>query len=85
VPEAIAPASSGTLILGALCNTPADQAGLTAGDVITAVNGKAVSSPDSLTSILSGYTPGATISVSWEDTSGGQHTASLDLISAPPQ
>jgi S1-C subfamily serine protease len=85
VPQNVAPASSGTLILGSLCGTPADTAGLTGGDVITAVNGKAVSSPDSLTGILSGYSPGATISVSWEDTSGGQHTSNLDLISAPPQ
>ena len=85
VPQTIAPASSGTLILGVLCNTPADAGGLGAGDVITAVNGSAVSSPDSLTSILSAYRPGTTISVSWEDTSGGQHTSRLDLISAPPQ
>jgi S1-C subfamily serine protease len=85
VPQTIAPASSGTLILGTLCNTPADTVGLTSGDVITAVNGSAVTSPDSLTSILSNYRPGATISVTWEDTSGGQHTSNLDLISAPPQ
>jgi len=85
VPQTVAPASSGTLILGTLCNTPADTAGLTSGDVITSVNGSTVTSPDSLTSILSNYRPGATISVTWEDTSGGQHTSNLDLISAPPQ
>jgi S1-C subfamily serine protease len=85
VPQTIAPASSGTLILGVLCGTPANTANLAPGDVITAVNGSAVSSPDSLTNILSNYHPGNSVSVTWEDTSGGQHTASIDLITAPPQ
>jgi S1-C subfamily serine protease len=85
VPQTIAPVSSGTLILGALCGTPADTAGLTAGDVITSVNGHAVSSPNSLTQILSNYHPGNSISVTWSDTSGQQHTSKLDLLGAPPQ
>ena len=85
VPQTIAPASSGTLILGVLCGTPANTANLVSGDVITAVNGSAVSSPDSLTNILANYHPGNSVSVTWEDTSGGQHTASIDLITAPPQ
>ena len=85
VPQTIAPASSGTLILGVLCGTPANSADLVAGDVITAVNGSAVSSPDSLTNILANYHPGNSVSVTWEDTSGGQHTASVRLITAPPQ
>ena len=85
VPETIAPVSSGTLILGSLCGTPADTAGITAGDVITAVNGHAVSSPDSLTQILSDFHPGNTISITWTDTSGQQHTSKLALLGAPPQ
>jgi S1-C subfamily serine protease len=85
VPQTIAPATSGTLILGSLCNTPADTAGLAAGDVITAVNGSAVSSPDSLTNILSGYRPGSRISITWESISGQQQTTKLSLIAAPPQ
>ncbi len=85
VPQQIAPATSGTLILGDLCGTPADTAGLTAGDVITAVNGSAVSSPNSLTNLLTGYHPGTTISVTWENTAGQQQTSKLDLIQAPPQ
>ena len=49
------------------------------------MNGHAVSSPDSLTSILQSYHPGKSVSVTWVDTSGGQHTASVRLIAAPPQ
>jgi S1-C subfamily serine protease len=84
VPQTIAPVSTGTLVLGDLCNTPADSAGITAGDVITAVAGHAVGSPDSLSAVLQGYRPGATISVSWVDTSGGRHVANLGLLPHPP-
>ena len=85
VPSQIAPTGSGTLVLGDLCGTPADTAGITAGDVITAVNGKAVGSPNSLTAILQNYRPGHTVAVTWIDTSGQQHVNSLDLIEAPPE
>jgi S1-C subfamily serine protease len=85
VPQNIAPASAGTLVLGVLCDTPAQTAGLGAGDVITSVDGTAVTSPDSLTSILSNYKPNTTISVTWESTTGQQQRGRLDLISAPPQ
>ena len=84
VPQTIAPVGSGTLILGSLCGTPAASVGITAGDVITAVGGHAVTSPNSLSAILQGYRPGATVSVTWVDTSGGHHTSPLDLLQDPP-
>ncbi len=58
--------------------------GITAGDVITAVNGHAVSSPDTLTQVLSALRPGTRVSVTWVDTGGQQHTSNLNLIQAPP-
>jgi S1-C subfamily serine protease len=82
-PTSIAQASSGALIEGVLCGTPAVAAGMAAGDVITAVNGKAVTSPDSLTSQMRQYRPGTTVSVSWMDVAGQQHTTSLTLIAGP--
>jgi S1-C subfamily serine protease len=84
VPQTIAPVSSGTLILGSLCNTPAASVGITAGDVITAVGGHAVTSPTSLSAILQGYRPGMTVSVTWMDTSGGHHVSHLVLLQDPP-
>jgi S1-C subfamily serine protease len=84
VPQTIAPVGSGTLILGSLCGTPAASAGIIAGDVITAVGGRAVSSPNSLSAILQTYRPGVTVSVTWVDTSGGHHTSHLDLLQDPP-
>ncbi len=85
VPSAIAPVSSGTLILGTICGSPAAQAGITGGAVITAVNGQAVGSPDDLSSILARFHPGDTISVTWVSPSGQRTTSSLHLAAGPPQ
>jgi S1-C subfamily serine protease len=85
VPATIAPVSSGTLIVGVICNGPAQAIGITAGSVITAVNGQAIGSPDSLTHTVSEYHPGTAISVTWVDPSGGRHTANMTLQPGPPQ
>jgi len=84
VPQNIAPVSTGTLVLGSLCNTPSAALGIVAGDVITAVGGHAVGSPDSLTAILQHYRPGTTVSVTWVDTSGKRHVSDLKLMQHPP-
>jgi S1-C subfamily serine protease len=85
VPASTAPASTGTLIAGAFCNAPAAAAGLTGGDVILAINGRAVGAPTSLTSALAKYHPGDRVSVTWMDTSGQRHTSSLRLTAGPPK
>ncbi len=85
VPSSIAPVGSGTLIDGTVCGSPAASAGMTGGAVITAVNGRAVGSPASLTSILAGFHPGTTISVSWVSPSGQRTTSHLHLLAGPPQ
>ena len=85
VPSAIAPVSSGALIIGTICGSPAASAGMTGGAVITAVNGQAVGSPGDLTGILSRFHPGDTISVTWVSPSGQRTTSSLHLIAGPPQ
>lgn len=85
VPSTIAPASSGALIIGTICGSPAAAAGITGGAVITAVNGQAVSSPDDLTGTLSRFHPGDTVSVTWVSLSGQQTTSRLHLAAGPPQ
>jgi S1-C subfamily serine protease len=85
VPPAIAPASSGALVIGTICGSPAAAAGITGGAVITAVNGQPVGSPDDLTRILSRLHPGDTISVTWVSPSGQQTTSRLHLAAGPPQ
>jgi S1-C subfamily serine protease len=85
IPAKIAPASSGTLILGELCGTTAAKGGIISGDVITSVNGKTVTSPDSLTAIMSSLKPGSKISVTWVSVATGQkETRTLVLGAKPP-
>jgi len=85
VPTTIAPVSSGTLIDGTICGSPAASAGMTGGAVITAVNGQAVGSPDDLSSIMTRFHPGDTISFTWVSPSGNRTTSSLHLTAGPPQ
>jgi len=85
MPSAIAPVSSGTLIEGTICGSPAAKAGMTGGAVITAVNGQPVGSPDDLGRILSRFHPGDTISVTWVSPSGQRTTSNLHLTAGPPQ
>ena len=83
VPNHIAPVSSGTLVSGVLCNTPVANAGMTAGAVITNINGQPIGSPASLTRNLTQYHPGTTVSVQWVSPNGQHHTSSLDLAAGP--
>ncbi len=83
-PSTIASVSSGTLIVGVICGGPAAAAGMTAGSVITAVNGQAIGSPQDLTGVVSKYRPGAAISVTWVSPSGQRTTSNLVLKAGPP-
>jgi S1-C subfamily serine protease len=76
-------ASSGVMIAGAASGTPADTAGLAAGDTITAVAGQAVSSGTSIQQVLEGYHPGDKVSISWTDTTGQSHTTTVTLANGP--
>jgi S1-C subfamily serine protease len=83
VPRKFAPARTGALILGVLCGTAAQSRGLASGDVITSVDGKAVTTPGSLTAITARYHPGAKVSVGWEAPNGARHTTSITLGNGP--
>jgi S1-C subfamily serine protease len=85
VPTSIAPVSSGTLVDGTICGSPAAAAGITAGSVITAINGQPAGSPAHLTSILARYRPGDTISVTWVSPTGHQATSRIRLAAGPPR
>ena len=84
VPTSIAPVNSGTLVIGTICGSPATAAGLTAGSVITAINGHAVGSPQSLSTIMSKLHPHDTISLTWVTPSGQHENGSLTLTAGPP-
>ena len=77
------PAKSGALICSVYPGTPAAKAGLAAGDVITSVNGQAVSSANGLTTIMRKYKPGTSISLGYVTANTRSHTSSLTLIAGP--
>ena len=85
VPSQIAPASSGSLVDGTICGSPAATAGITGGSVITAIDGQPAGSPAQLTSLLARYRPGETIAVTWISPSGQRTTSNIRLTGGPPQ
>jgi S1-C subfamily serine protease len=82
-PQQIAPAGVGTLVLGVLCGTAAQAGGLVPGDVITSVDGLAVTTPGSLTTITSRYHPRAVVSITWQSVDGAEHTLQFMLGNGP--
>ena len=84
VPDTIAPVSSGTLVIGTICSSPATAAGLTAGSVITSVNGQTIGAPKTVHNALSKFRPGDTVSLTWVTPSGQHKTANMTLTEGPP-
>ena len=84
VPTTIAPVSTGALVIGAICSGPAQRIGLTGGDVITAINGQAISTATQLHNVIAAFKPGDAISVSFVKTSGQRTTSSMTLTQGPP-
>jgi S1-C subfamily serine protease len=74
---------SGAQIQSVADGSPAAGAGLAAGDVITAVNGTTVGSATDLHNALANDKPGTTVTVTWTDTSGQSHSASVTLTTGP--
>jgi len=75
--------SSGVALAGAASGTPAANAGLGEGDVVTSLNGQTVSSSTDIQNILGGLHPGDKVSIGWTDASGQSHTATVTLASGP--
>jgi S1-C subfamily serine protease len=75
--------TAGAQIVGVASNSPADAAGLTAGDVITTFDNKPVTSSSGLTSLVNTHHPGDRVQVGWVDQSGQSHTAIVHLTTGP--
>ncbi|MCW2632996.1 MAG: Peptidase, partial [Pseudonocardia sp.] len=74
--------ASGAVVASTIPGGPAAGAGIVAGDVITAVDGRAVDST-SLSTVMQGYHPGDQVRVAWTDASGRAHTATVSLTAGP--
>jgi S1-C subfamily serine protease len=75
--------TSGATVAQTVSGSPAANAGLTAGDTITAINGQSVTSAKDLAHALVQYHPGNSVSLTWTDTSGQSHTTNLTLATGP--
>jgi S1-C subfamily serine protease len=74
---------TGPVVLGVVDGSPADGAGLTRGDVISAVGGATVDSATTLTNLLDRYHPGDRVKLAWTDESGQSHTGTVKLTTGP--
>ena len=64
--------------------SPAATAGITAGSIITALNGSTVDTTSTLRNDIVQHNPGSSVTVTWTDTSGASHTATVVLTAGPP-
>jgi S1-C subfamily serine protease len=76
--------TSGALVVTApAAGTPAADAGITRGSVITSIGGTAVSSADTLGTAIKAHQPGERVTVTWVDQSGN-HSATATLGGVNP-
>ena len=76
---------TGAAITTVMPGSPAEAAGLVAGDLITSVGGHTISSPDELSAIVMTQKPGASISAIYLDQGGATQSADVTLASGPPR
>ena len=75
--------TSGALVSGAVAGSPAAGAGIGRYSVITAAAGMNVDSAATLGAALHSHKPGEKVSVTWIDSGGASHTASVTLSTGP--
>jgi len=76
--------TSGAYVQQVVSGSPADQAGIGAGDTITSLDGHTVDSPNTLSQLMSSHHPGDSVTVGWQDSSGKSYSANVTLASGPP-
>ena len=77
-----ASSTSGAVVVGVEAGSPAEQAGITWGSVITSVGGTPISSVADLGTVLHQTKPGQQVQVAWTD-QGGSHSATVTLVAGP--
>jgi S1-C subfamily serine protease len=75
----------GAVVASVVPGGPADTAGLAPGDLITAIDGTTVGSPKAVSRIILTKKPGATVTITYVDSTGTAQTARAKLVSGPPQ
>jgi S1-C subfamily serine protease len=76
--------SNGVSVTQVESGSGADKAGMQTGDTIVAINGTTVSSESELQQAMNGYHPNDHVKVTWLDSNGSQHSATITLEAGPP-
>ena len=76
---------SGAVVQSVVPGSPADNAGLVPGDLITSLGGHAISSPAGLSATVAGQQPGASTSATYVDQTGATQTTTVTLATGPAQ
>jgi len=75
--------AEGAVVAGVYEDTPAAEAGLTAGDTITRIGSTQITDGTGLSSAIAEHKPGDTVSLSWTDANGQTHSAKVTLTEGP--
>jgi S1-C subfamily serine protease len=75
--------TEGAVVAGVYEDTPAAEAGLAAGDTITAIGSTPITDGNSLSEAMSDHEPGDTVSLTWTDANGQSHTTEVTLTQGP--
>jgi len=67
-----------------VAGSPAQEAGIASGDVVTEFDGHAVSTPEQLEHLMVLYSPGNKVTITWVGATGQSHTTTVTLASGPP-
>ncbi|MCC6831240.1 MAG: trypsin-like peptidase domain-containing protein [Thermoleophilia bacterium] len=73
----------GAVLAGVLAGSPAAEAGLRAGDTVTALDGTRVASGAGLAGLIGRHRPGDVVTVTWTDQTGATRSARVTLTTGP--
>ncbi|MFJ9780271.1 S1C family serine protease [Amycolatopsis sp. NPDC101161] len=79
----VADGQGGAQVREVVSRGPAQQAGLTAGSVITAIDGKPIDSATTLTNVMDTHHPGDNLTLTVTDASGGQQQLQVTAAEGP--
>jgi S1-C subfamily serine protease len=80
----LADSSGGVQVQGVVDGGAAADAGLVAGDTITAIDGHDVTAVADVRTVLLHSKPGQDVRVRYVDSSGSEHTTTVTLTEGPP-
>lgn len=81
---AVGTASGAARVVSVAAGAAAAAAGIVAGDVITSVGGISVTTVADLNQVMQDRRPGDDVTVTWIDTHGARHSATVVLSAGPP-